>query len=435
MPQLPTLPTETARRLGELSAGRSLPEMDDRDILSRLWRAVWPGDRRSTVFDLVRPGEATCFVVSDHTRTTATDRVLPIVVDELVRAGCRTGDMCILFATGIHRAPNRNEIAAILGPEMTALFSGRVFVHDADDDSMLVEVGTTRRGHLVRVNRRAMEADRLVPIGSATYHYHAGFGGGCKSLVPGLASRDTIAHTHSLSLHPVEDRFHPGVEAGRLEGNPVAEELLEAAAMCSPDIIVNTVVAPGGTLVGLVTGELEAAHRRACRLVEDTSRVDIPVRADIVLASASGATNWIQSHKALYNAHRAMKPGGRIVLDAPCPEGLGNERFRYWVRKREVGDMCRELRRSPEVNGQTALSSRIRGRHAILVTGMPENDTNDLGIRTATDMATAVRTAITEASSGGERPTYYLMPHARHTVPFLTGEDAPPRPPDEAPIP
>jgi len=413
--------------LGVLAPTDVAPALTPIQVEGALRRPIRPGPDRPTLFDLIQPGETVCFVVSDHTRRTRTDVVLPFVLRGLTEKGCRLEDMFILIATGIHRPPTPSEIERILGAEVFREFQGRIFPHDPDDDRGLVEVGMTSRGHRVRVNRRAMEARHLVPIGAATYHYHAAFGGGRKSLVPGIAARDTIAHNHSLTLDPDHDQIHPAVRPGILDGNPVSEEMLEGARLCQPTCIVNTVLTPSGGLAAVFSGDLDAAHRAACQAVERVCRIDVAQRADIVLASAGSALNWIQSHKALYNAFLALAPGGRVILDAPCPEGIGDERFRHWVRKKDPGAIYRALRRSPEVLGQTALSTTEKAAQTILVTRMPPRDAEDLGIRTAPDVETALRTAANEirenrpggAAARGHDVTYYRMPGGRHTVPFV----------------
>ena len=138
-----------------------------------------------------------------------------------------------------------------------------------------------------------------------------------------------------------------------------------------------------------------------------------------VIASAEGALNWIQSHKALFNASRAVRANGRIILLAPCPEGLGDERFRHWVRKSSVSGIFRELHASAEVLGQTALSTKTKAPRTVLVTSMSSEDTDALGMETAPDMEAAVTVALDRLREAGTtRPTYYVMPEARYTVPF-----------------
>jgi nickel-dependent lactate racemase len=422
--EIPDLAGTGARCLGNLvtrSPGRIL-DADDirRAFLCPAWNAGSAGGSHGqTVFDTIRPGESVCIAVSDHTRKTAADRVLPALLEGLERNGCSPADMSILFASGIHRHPTDDEAAHILGAQVADRFKGRVFMHDPDDNANLVAVGTSGRGHTVRLNRRAVEARRLVLTGSVVYHYHAGFGGGRKTLVPGLASRDTIAQNHSLSLDLRGSRFQSGVEAGRLDGNPVAEEMLEDAQMRRPDFIVNTVLTPDDRLAGVFAGDMEAAHAAACRCARDIYGCPIPERADLVIASAGSALNWVQSHKALYNADRAVKPGGRIILFAPCQEGIGDSRFRHWVTRPTLEEIFAGLRKNPEVLGQTALSTRIRGAGTILVTRMPPADAKDLGIKTAPDLPSAItETLELLRAAGRSAPTCYIMPEALYTVPF-----------------
>jgi nickel-dependent lactate racemase len=413
------IPPEQAECLGTLRAAGAAAPLSERAILEALAHPIWAADSGPALFELVQPEESVCLVVSDHTRKTAAQLVLPPLLRGWRENGCRLTDFFILIASGIHRHPTPDEIRTILGADLASAFAGRIFFHDPDDDRNLVSVGKTSRGHEVRINRRALEADRLILIGAATYHYHAGFGGGRKSLVPGLAARATIAYNHSLTLDPEQDRIRPGVEIGRLDGNPVSEEMLEGARLCRPDAIVNTVLTPDGALAGVFAGDLDLAHRAACRRLEQVSRIDLPRLADFVIASAGGASNWIQSHKALFNASRAVGPEGRIILAAPCPEGLGNEQFRHWVTRPTLAGIYAGLRKNPEVLGQTALSTRLRGARAILVTGLNATDRTDLGIPTAPDLDAAIRLILEDFRQAGIRqPTYYLMPDALALVPF-----------------
>ncbi len=416
--QFPVLPPDRAECLGTLRSPLSGAPLSVPAIREALDHPIWAEKNGPAMAALVEPGASVALVVSDHTRRIAADRVLPVLLDGWRERGCRLSDFFILVASGIHRRPTPDELRAILGAEAAAAFAGRIYFHDPDDDANLVAVGRTSRGHEVRINRRAAEADRLILLGAATFHYHAGFGGGRKSLVPGLAARATIAHNHSLTLDPVRDRIRPGVEPGRLEGNPVSEEMLEGARLCRPAGIVNTVLAPGGALAGVFAGDLDLAHRAACRRVAEIDRIDLERPADFVVAAAGAAANWIQSHKALFNAARAVTPSGRIILHAPCPEGLGDERFRYWVTRPTRKDIFAGLREKPEVLGQTALSTRLRGARAILVTGLNERDRADLGIATAPDLAAAARRVLDGFRRAGRRPTYYLMPEALSLVPF-----------------
>jgi len=446
-----------AECLGTIASTFRCKPLDQKAVQQALESATFEDGAVRPVFELINPGESVCVVVSDHTRRTAADLILPVLLKGLRARGCSLKDMFILFASGIHRHPTPQEIENILGAETAKEFSGRIYLHDPDDKEQLACVGSPgfasrrraeavlcraatkappeaasprreaegfaeakiKKGREIWINRRAVEADRLVLIGSATFHYHAGFGGGRKSIVPGIAGRETIVFTHSLTIDTRDDRICAGVVIGSLDGNPVSEAMFECARLCPPDFIINTVLASDGSLMGVFAGEMDIAHRAACRLVEKISKVDISRKADFVVASAGSASNWIQSHKAFYNAHRAVHERGWVILEAKCPEGIGNERFRYWVRKRNLAEIYSGLRQSPEVLGQTALSTRSRAPRTVLVTQMNKTDLADLGIRAADTLPGAIKIVMDDLSSAGiKKPCYYTMSDAMYIVPF-----------------
>ncbi len=405
--------------LSEVECSHRLKALTTDDIDQALHNTYWPDGSKTTVFDLIAPGESVCIVVSDHTRKTAVDLILDPVISGLKAKGCRASDISILIASGIHRHPTDAELVRILGKKMFDLFKGRITCHNPDEQNGLFEAGTTKRGHRVRLNRMLKESNHVILTGTALYHYHAGFGGGRKSIVPGLASRETIAYNHSLTLDPSADCVHPSVQIGRLDGNPVADEMMEGAMFCPPDIIINTVLSTSGELVGVFSGDMRLAHREACKLAEMTCRADLAQKADLVVASASPATNWIQSHKALFNSSRAINSDGIIVLEAPCPEGIGDERFKHWVSIKDIPMLYRELRKAPEVLGQTALSTRLRGQKTLLVTSLTQAERNILGIETAPDINAALDIAINRLTLRlGRKPTCYTMSKAPYIVPF-----------------
>ncbi|MBN2301638.1 MAG: nickel-dependent lactate racemase [Lentisphaerae bacterium] len=421
MMQVPAVLRSSAVCLGTLQANTNLQTLTRKDICASFEKPIWAVGQKKPLIGSMVSGNSVCIVVSDHTRKTASHLILPPLLEKIYSAGISERDVFFLIASGVHRHPDDKETALILGQDIVVRFGNRIFRHDPDDKANLTCVGKTKRGHDVYINRRAVEADHLILLGTVTYHYHAGFGGGRKSLVPGLADRDTIAHNHSLSIDPHADRIHPAATLGRLDGNPVSEEMLECAYMHEPDFIVNTVLAPDGNLVGVFFGELNAAHREACKMAAQVERCDIREQADIVLASAASAGDWVQSHKALYNAHRAVKNSGRILLYAPCREGIGSERLRYWVKQKTLDQIYRELRQSFEILGQTALSTKIRGAQTIIVTEMKEQDKKDLGLQTAPDMETAADMALAEISLNNcVKPTYYVIPQAQYVVPFIS---------------
>lgn len=406
-----------SRLLGTLDVADA-PELPDVDNAIR--QAIEkPIGLDHGLFGAFRPGETVALLVSDSFRQTRADVFLPVLVEALNRAGIRDEDMLVVYTTGTHRGPTPAEQQAILGPDIYRRLGARAVAHDAHDDANLAEVGTTRRGTRVRINRRVLACDRLVVTGTVVLHYFGGFGGGRKSVVPGVAGADTIARNHSMNLDPGSDRLNPDVRIGVLDGNPVAEDMLEGARFVKVDAIFNTVLNRHGRIAAVFAGEMDAAHRAAAAYALDLYAVPIPERADLVVASAGAAKNFVQSHKALFNAYQAMKPGGRIVFAARCAEGPGGEQFAKWLRRRDRADIIAGLREKAEINGQTALSTLEKAPSAYFVTEMTDADVALLRGRKAPSLHAALESARYDLRAAGiDTPTVYLMPSAGYSVPF-----------------
>jgi lactate racemase len=364
------------------------------------------------------PGDSVVIAVSDATRKTGMEQVLPELVGWLIEAGVAEEEITFMVATGVHRPASPGELVHILGTDLYARFKDRIYNHDAYDDNGLVQVGATTRGTEVLLNRRACECDHLILTGSVVPHYFAGFGGGRKALVPGLAGAVTIARNHVRSLHSTEPRLHPHVQTCVLDGNPVAEDLLEAAQLHPPAFIVNTVLGQDGTIAGVFVGELDAAHRSACAFARKIYAVPIKEKADLVIAGNNTAPNFIQCHKALFNAYSALKPEGRIILVAPLPEGLGGTGFRRFLEMNNPEAIATAVRQHPDINGQTALSTLEKAARTILVSELTALDVSLLGAEKAVSLEDALVLAHQYFQDRGiSRPTCYIMPNAGTTVP------------------
>jgi nickel-dependent lactate racemase len=373
------------------------------------------------VLSAVKPDDHITITVSDAFRKTAIDLLLPTLIDSLTAKGVREDTIRFLFATGTHRAPNAEEQRRILGTEAYGRFEGRLFVHDPHDSANLVYLGQTKRGTPVWINRLAVECDRLIVTGACVLHYFGGFGGGRKGIVPGVAGVETISHNHALNLDPIEDRLNPEVRIGVLDGNPVSEDMVEAATMVSVTGLINTVLTPNGEIADVFVGDLDAAHRAAADYAYSLYARPIDRQADLVIASAGDRRNFVQSHKALYNAWQAMRPGGRIILLARCEEGIGGHRFAEWLAKGSREAVISGLRETSEINGQTALSTLEKAQQAFLVSDLSEQDLALVGGQSGPNLQSALGLAHeTLVAEGCSNPTTWLMPNAAYTVPFLS---------------
>ncbi|MCK5862776.1 MAG: nickel-dependent lactate racemase [Candidatus Hydrogenedentes bacterium] len=406
-----------AQCLGILSAAKR-PQLPD-IALSLRHSLKHPIGIKHSLRECFHPHESVVLAVSDASRTTGMEQILPHLVDWLLESGLVESHIRFLVATGVHRPATTEEHEHILGASLYKRFKNRIHNHNAHDTDNLISVGTTRRGTQVMLNRYACECDHLILTGTVMPHYFAGFGGGRKALVPGLSGASTIAQNHVRSLHPSLPRLDPRVRICVLDDNPVAEDLLEGAQLHPPTFIINTVLGKEGTIAGLFTGELNAAHRRACTLARDIYTIPITEQADLVIAAINTAPNFVQCHKALFNAYSALKPGGRIILLAPAPEGLGASGFRRYLEMGEPERIASVVRQHPDVNGQTALSTLQKTGKTLLVTELNHKEVALLGAEKMNSLEEALlRTHDYFNAQGISHPTCYVMPNAGNTVPI-----------------
>lgn len=272
--------------------------------------------------EIVKPGEKIAVITSDITRPMPTYKVMPALLDELYAAGIKAEDITLVFALGSHRKHTPEEQKKLAGErafnEITCIDG------DASD---CVHIGVTQRGTPVDIVRCVAEADRRICLGNIEYHYFAGYSGGAKAIMPGISTRAAIQSNHSRMVEEAAC-------AGKLAGNPVREDIEEAAAMVGVDFIVNVVLDEHKEIIHASAGELTLAHREGCAFLDKLYAIRIPERADIVVVSQGGAPkdlNLYQTQKALDNAKHAVKKGGTIVLIGSCKEGLGEKTFEEWL--------------------------------------------------------------------------------------------------------
>jgi len=352
------------------------------------------GDRR--LEEAVRPGESVVIVTSDITRYTASEIYLPLLIARLNHIGIPDADIEIIIALGIHRKQTEAEHKKILGP----LF-GRVRVsdHECDDPKELVKLGTTSSGLPVEINRSVVEADRVIVTGTVGLHYFAGFGGGRKGLVPGVASRKTCMATHYSIFNPPEiGGRHPQATTGNLNGNPVHAAILEAARMVNPDFLFNTVLSADKQIIGAFAGDLEAAHLSACELARTSCTVPMETACDLAIISCGGHPkdiNFVQAHKALDYGVNALREGGTAILLAACPDGYGNPTFSDWFRYHDLSEFEAALRTNYEINGQTAYATRDKASRyrVIMVSHLTYKQTLEMGMEKAETLDVALKMA------------------------------------------
>jgi len=271
---------------------------------------------------IVHPGEKIAIITSDITRPMPTWMVMPALLEEMYAAGVAPGDITLVFALGSHRSQTDQEKQHLAGER-----AWREILCVDSDPADCVHLGITQNGTPVDIDRRVAEADRRICLGNIEYHYFAGYSGGAKAIMPGVSTRAAIQANHSRMVRPEAC-------AGRLEGNPVREDIEEAAAMVGVDFILNVVLDARKHIIYAAAGDVTEAHRAGCAFLDTLYRKPIAQKADIVLVSQGGAPkdlNLYQTQKALDNAKHAVKPGGVVILMGSCKEGLGEKTFEEWM--------------------------------------------------------------------------------------------------------
>ena len=395
----------------------TLPELTD--PVEEVHRALSNPIDAAPLDKIVAPGERVVIVTSDITRYTGSEIYLPILVEQLNQCGIPDDDIEVIIALGIHRKQTVEEHRKILGP-----LYGRITVydHECDNREQLADLGVTSSGLPVQINRRVVEADRVIVTGTIGLHYFAGFGGGRKSLVPGVASRETCMATHFAIFNPPEQGGrNPHACTANLAGNPVHQAILEAAQMVKPDFILNTVLTSDKQIARVFCGELEEAHLAGCVLAKDLYTVPLEQAADLAIVSCGGHPkdiNFIQAHKALDYGVHAIKPGGTVILLAACPDGFGNPTFFDWFNYEDLDVFEKALRSRYEINGQTAWStlSKARAWRVILVSELIREQTEKMGMEKAATLDEALQMAYKQLP---ENPEIVVIPDGGTILPIV----------------
>ncbi len=360
--------------------------------------------------ELARGKRKIAIVTSDITRPMPSRDVLPAVLEELCQAGVAPESITVIFALGSHRGQTEEEKIRLVGESVY----GQVTCADSLDFDF-VHMGTTARGTPVDICRPVAEADLRICLGNIEYHYFAGYSGGAKAIMPGVSTRAAIQANHSFMVNPAAC-------AGALEGNPLREDLEDALNFCPVDFIVNVILDEHKRIAHCVCGDVIAAHRAGCRLLDRYYRKEIRQRADIVLVSQGGHPkdlNLYQTQKALENAKYAVRDGGIIILAGSCREGMGEATFEEWMRSAETPrDLIRRIEADFRLGGHkaAAIAMVLERAQIYLVSDMDEDLVRQIFMTPFHSIQEALDRAFEEL--GGDAGVI-VMPYGGSTLPCL----------------
>ncbi len=271
--------------------------------------------------DLAKDKKNIVIITSDHTRPVPSKITMPILLEE-IRSGNPEAEISILIATGFHRLTTEAEMIDKFGEEIVR--NERLINHDSREGKDLVKVGVLPSGGDLWLNKLAMEADLLVAEGFIEPHFFAGFSGGRKSVLPGVAGAQTVLANH-CSKFIASDHARTGI----LKNNPIHRDMLYAAEAASLAFILNVVIDSEKRVINAFAGHREEAHEAGCEFVMKLASVEAKP-ADIVITSNGGYPldqNIYQAVKGMTAAEASAREGAVIIIAAACNDGHGGEDF------------------------------------------------------------------------------------------------------------
>lgn len=355
--------------------------------------------------------EKVVVIVNDITRPTPYELLLPPVLERFARAGIADDMVTFVVATGIHAPHTDEQNVQVYGEKIAGRF--RIVSHVADDPGSLVSAGTLSTGSELRINRLVMDADFVLALGVVAPHYFAGYSGGRKSILPGVAWKRTVERNHSRMVQLVDN-------LPDLDSNPLNLEMIEAARMVGVDMILNVVVNENKDVVKVVAGDVVEAWKKAVAVSASLYEVPLKGLADVTIASACGHPrdiNVYQAQKALDHADKATRKGGTIVLLADCPAGYGEPVFEEWMNAaRRPEDIVERIGTDFMMGGHKAFGiAKVAAEKTVyMVTSMEERLVRKLFFEKAPTVQDALR-RIEETM--GKDLRYVVMPEGSLTVP------------------
>jgi len=352
-------------------------------------------------------------VVNDITRPTPYEVILPPLLDELHQIGIKKENIIFMVATGIHRSNSPEEIKEIFGEN---IFSTYKFLNHDCDDPHSKDLGHLKSGNKLWVDPMVSKSDFIITTGVIVPHYFAGFSGGRKSILPGICGRKTIEANHAKMVHL-------NARAGNLKGNPVDEEMQEAAEKVGVDFNINVITDENRQIVEIVAGELLASWQQGVEISRQIYLYPIKKKAEVVIASAGGYPkdiNVYQAQKALENAYQAVKPGGSIILLAECPEGYGEPTFERWIEEaNSPDDILNRLNKKFVLGGHKAFSiARVAKEvEVILISSLPQDKVRKLFFIPLGNITQALNYV---KDKYGEDFQAYIFPSGNTVVPQIT---------------
>jgi len=374
---------------------RKHPMIPLADPLAEVKKAIETPVQSDPLAKLGRGKKNVCILICDVTRPVPNETILPPLLDALCAAGIAKENILILVATGLHRPNEGKELQEIIGSD-EIYNSMRVENHFARDPKAHVELGKTSSGIPIALDRRFVEADLKIVTGLVEPHFMAGYSGGRKVVVPGVAYQDTI-----LKLHTAHILEHCKAVNCVIEGNPLHDEQMEIIRRLGGILALNVVIDDERRLGFVNFGEIETSHLEAVAFMRKYAEVRIPRRFKTIVTTSAGYPldkTYYQTIKGMVGVLDVLEPGGNIIIASECSEGMGSREF--VEAQRLLGKIgpeqfmsaleTREKALIDEWQTEMLVKALKMGRVQLYTTGLQEKELQDVCVEPVASVAEAV---------------------------------------------
>jgi nickel-dependent lactate racemase len=364
----------------------------------------------------IKPGDDVCILFTDITRATPNDRLIPWLLDYL--AEVPREKITLVNQLGTHRPNTAAELEQMLMPAVVRNY--RVLNHEPENPAALVQLGTTRNGAPALLNRRFVEADVRIVTGFIEPHFFAGFSGGPKGIMPGVAGLETV-----VSNHGAKNIGEPNSTFGVTEGNPIWEEIRDIALRAGPSFLLNVSLNEQREITGVFAGDLLAAHKLGCEFVRKSAMQKFDAPFDIVVTTNSGYPldqNLYQAVKGMSAGARVIKPGGTLIIACECREGVpANSSFDKLLRSAGSPAEILSLLASPGFQRPEQWQAQIqaliqRNANVLLYSSLPDEVVRRAHLTPCRDISDTVN-ALVRQNANGTRIA--VLPQGPLTIPYL----------------
>ena len=366
----------------------------------------------------LKPGGRVCIVFTDLTRATPNDRLIPWLLDCL--DGVPREQVTLVNALGTHRPNTPAELEQLLTP--TVVRNYRVLNHEAENPAALIPLGTTRDGTPALLNRHFVEAYTRIVTGFIEPHFFAGFSGGPKGIMPGVAGLRTVISNHGFG-HLNE----PSATFGVTQGNPLWEEMRDIALRAGPSFLLNVSLNERRQITGVFAGDLLAAHQAGCEFVRESAMQKFAAPFDMVVTTNSGYPldqNLYQGVKGMSAGARVLKPGGTLILACECRDGVpAHSSFDRLLRSAPSPEELLARMGTPGFSRPEQWQAQLQAliqRHArvLLYSSLPDDIVRAAHLTPCHDIGATVATLLRDRP---DATRLAVLPQGPLTIPYLAG--------------